>query len=116
MICGYLLARVGIDVIVLEKHADFFRDFRGDTVHPSTLQAIYELGLLDDFLALAHQEVRDVLQQFAHAASLVFADERSVSEAGGHAPNYTTGPRRERACADPTPTIETCSMTAPRRC
>ncbi|HSC19369.1 MAG TPA: FAD-dependent oxidoreductase [Rhizomicrobium sp.] len=58
MICGYLLARAGIDVIVLEKHADFFRDFRGDTVHPSTLQAIYELGLLADFLALPHQEVR----------------------------------------------------------
>ena len=58
MMCGYLLARVGIDVIVLEKHADFFRDFRGDTVHPSTLQAIYELGLLDEFLALPHQEVR----------------------------------------------------------
>ena len=58
MICGYLLARAGIDVIVLEKHADFFRDFRGDTVHPSTLQAIYELGLLDEFLALPHQEVR----------------------------------------------------------
>src|SRR5436305_3377064 len=58
MVCGYLLARAGIDVVVLEKHADFFRDFRGDTVHPSTLQAIYELGLLDEFLALPHQEVR----------------------------------------------------------
>ena len=58
MICGYLLARAGIDVVVLEKHADFFRDFRGDTVHPSTLQAIYELGLLNEFLALPHQEVR----------------------------------------------------------
>jgi 2-polyprenyl-6-methoxyphenol hydroxylase-like FAD-dependent oxidoreductase len=58
MVCGYLLARAGIDVIVLEKHADFFRDFRGDTVHPSTLQAIYELGLLDEFLKLPHEEVR----------------------------------------------------------
>ena len=58
MVCGYLLARAGIDVVVLEKHADFLRDFRGDTVHPSTLQAIYELGLLDEFLALPHQEVR----------------------------------------------------------
>jgi len=58
MMCGYLLARGGIDVIVLEKHADFFRDFRGDTIHPSTLQVMDELGLLEDFLALPHQEVR----------------------------------------------------------
>ncbi|HEY1637760.1 MAG TPA: FAD-dependent oxidoreductase [Rhizomicrobium sp.] len=58
MLCGYLLARAGIDVIVLEKHADFFRDFRGDTVHPSTLEVFYELGLLDEFLALPHTEVR----------------------------------------------------------
>ncbi len=58
MICGYLLARAGIDVVVLEKHADFLRDFRGDTVHPSTLEVIWELGLLEDFLALPHQEVR----------------------------------------------------------
>ena len=47
---GYLLARSGIDVLVLEKHADFFRDFRGDTIHPSTLQLMHELGLLDAFL------------------------------------------------------------------
>jgi 2-polyprenyl-6-methoxyphenol hydroxylase-like FAD-dependent oxidoreductase len=58
MICGYLLARAGIDVVVLEKHADFLRDFRGDTVHPSTLEVIWELGLLEEFLALPHQEVR----------------------------------------------------------
>jgi 2-polyprenyl-6-methoxyphenol hydroxylase-like FAD-dependent oxidoreductase len=58
MMCGYLLARAGIDVIVLEKHRDFFRDFRGDTIHPSTLQVMDELGLLEDFLALPHQEVR----------------------------------------------------------
>jgi 2-polyprenyl-6-methoxyphenol hydroxylase-like FAD-dependent oxidoreductase len=60
MICGYLLARAGIDVIVLEKHADFLRDFRGDTVHPSTLEVFYELGLLAEFLALPHQEVRQL--------------------------------------------------------
>ena len=47
MICGYLLARAGVDVIVLEKHKDFLRDFRGDTIHPSTLELIAELGLLD---------------------------------------------------------------------
>ncbi|MBV9233448.1 MAG: FAD-dependent oxidoreductase [Candidatus Eremiobacteraeota bacterium] len=53
---GVLLARAGIEVIVLEKYRDFFRDFRGDTVHPSTLQLLYELGWLDDFLALPHDE------------------------------------------------------------
>ncbi len=58
MMLGLLLARAGIDVTVLEKHADFLRDFRGDTVHPSTLQLIHELGLLDEFLARPHQEVR----------------------------------------------------------
>ncbi len=51
MMLGLLLARAGIDVTVLEKHADFLRDFRGDTVHPSTLQLMHELGLLDEFLA-----------------------------------------------------------------
>lgn len=55
---GLLLARAGIDVTVLEKHADFLRDFRGDTVHPSTLQIMHELGILDDFLARPHQELR----------------------------------------------------------
>ena len=57
---GYLLARAGVDVVVLEKHADFFRDFRGDTVHPSTLEVMAELGLLDRFLARPHQELRYV--------------------------------------------------------
>ena len=56
MMAGYLLARAGIDVVVLEKHTDFNRDFRGDTIHPSTLDLIYELGLLDEFLKLPHQE------------------------------------------------------------
>ena len=55
---GYLLARHGVETVVLEKHADFFRDFRGDTIHPSTLQVMDELGLLDDFLKLPHQEIR----------------------------------------------------------
>jgi 2-polyprenyl-6-methoxyphenol hydroxylase-like FAD-dependent oxidoreductase len=57
---GYLLARAGVEVVVLEKHADFFRDFRGDTIHPSTLEVVYELGLLDDFLKRPHQEIREV--------------------------------------------------------
>src|SRR6516165_8997903 len=56
MMLGYLLARAGLDVAVLEKHADFLRDFRGDTIHPSTLELMHELGLLTDFLALPHQE------------------------------------------------------------
>jgi 2-polyprenyl-6-methoxyphenol hydroxylase-like FAD-dependent oxidoreductase len=57
MMLGFLLARAGVRVIVLEKHADFLRDFRGDTVHPSTLELIYELGLLDEFLRLPHHKV-----------------------------------------------------------
>jgi 2-polyprenyl-6-methoxyphenol hydroxylase-like FAD-dependent oxidoreductase len=58
MMLGYLLGRAGIDVAVLEKHADFFRDFRGDTVHPSTLQVMDELGLIDGFLKLPHQRIQ----------------------------------------------------------
>ena len=54
---GFLLARAGVDIVVLEKHADFFRDFRGDTIHPSTLELMHELGLLDEFLQLPHQKV-----------------------------------------------------------
>ena len=60
MMLGLLLARAGVDVLVLEKHADFLRDFRGDTIHPSTLEVIHELGLLDAFLRLPHQEVREL--------------------------------------------------------
>jgi len=57
MMLGFLLARAGVRVIVLEKHADFLRDFRGDTIHPSTFELMHELGLLDQFLQLPHQEV-----------------------------------------------------------
>jgi 2-polyprenyl-6-methoxyphenol hydroxylase-like FAD-dependent oxidoreductase len=60
IMAGYLLARAGVPVIVLEKHADFFRDFRGDTIHPSTLELMYELGLLEKFLKQPHQEVREL--------------------------------------------------------
>ncbi len=60
VMAGYLLARAGVPVIVLEKHADFFRDFRGDTIHPSTLELMYELGLLEKFLKQPHQEVREL--------------------------------------------------------
>ena len=57
---GYLLARAGIRTLILEKHKDFLRDFRGDTVHASMLEVIYELGLLDEFLKRPHQELREI--------------------------------------------------------
>jgi 2-polyprenyl-6-methoxyphenol hydroxylase-like FAD-dependent oxidoreductase len=60
MMLGYLLARAGVDVLVLEKHGDFLRDFRGDTVHPSTLEVMHELGLLEAFLKRPHQEARQL--------------------------------------------------------
>jgi 2-polyprenyl-6-methoxyphenol hydroxylase-like FAD-dependent oxidoreductase len=65
---GYLLARAGIPVIVLEKHKDFFRDFRGDTIHPSTLELMYELGMLEEFLKLPHQELQRIGGQFGDFA------------------------------------------------
>jgi 2-polyprenyl-6-methoxyphenol hydroxylase-like FAD-dependent oxidoreductase len=63
MMLGYLLARAGVPVMVLEKHGDFLRDFRGDTIHPSTLELMHELGLLEDFLKLPHQEARQLAGQ-----------------------------------------------------
>ncbi len=73
MMLGFLLARAGVDVVVLEKHADFLRDFRGDTIHPSTLEVIHELGLLDDFLSRPHQEVRE-LRAVVGGAEIPIAD------------------------------------------
>jgi len=64
MMAGLLFARAGIDVIVLEKHADFFRDFRGDTIHPSTFQLIHELGMLNDFLKIPQQEIKQLGAMF----------------------------------------------------
>ena len=60
MMLGFLLARAGIDAVVLEKHGDFLRDFRGDTIHPSTLQVMHELGLLEEFLKRPHNELREI--------------------------------------------------------
>jgi 2-polyprenyl-6-methoxyphenol hydroxylase-like FAD-dependent oxidoreductase len=60
IVLGFLLARAGIEVLVLEKHADFFRDFRGDTIHPSTFELMYELGLLQDFLRVPHQQLLQI--------------------------------------------------------
>src|SRR5205814_6055490 len=63
MMLGLLLARAGVNVLVLEKHGDFLRDFRGDTIHPSTLEVMYELGMLEDLLKLPHQPVRQLKGQ-----------------------------------------------------
>ena len=63
MMLGFLLARAGIEILVLEKHADFLRDFRGDTIHPSTLELMYELGLLEEFLKRPHQELKELRGQ-----------------------------------------------------
>lgn len=73
MMLGLLLARAGVDVVVLEKHADFLRDFRGDTVHPSTLEVMHELGFLDRFLALPHQKIMRLSATFGNQ-TLAFAD------------------------------------------
>ena len=73
MMLGFLLARAGIDTVVFEKHADFLRDFRGDTIHPSTLEVMYELGLLEEFLRRPHSEVRQANGQIG-AESVTIAD------------------------------------------
>jgi 2-polyprenyl-6-methoxyphenol hydroxylase-like FAD-dependent oxidoreductase len=73
MMLGYLLARAGVEVLVLEKHADFLRDFRGDTIHSSTLEVIYELGLLEDFLSHPHQELSQIAGQIGEE-TIVLAD------------------------------------------
>ena len=73
MMLGFLLARAGIDVVVLEKHADFLRDFRGDTIHPSTLELMRELGLVDEFLKLPHQKAH-TLKAKVGGREFTFAD------------------------------------------
>ncbi len=77
MMCGYILARAGLKVSVLEKHEDFFRDFRGDTVHPSTMEALSELGLLDDFLKRPHNEFHQ-LSALIGDTTVQVADFRSL--------------------------------------
>jgi 2-polyprenyl-6-methoxyphenol hydroxylase-like FAD-dependent oxidoreductase len=73
MMLGFLLARAGVDTVVLEKHADFLRDFRGDTVHPSTLRVMQELGLLEAFLRRPHQKLRQIAGQVG-GQPIVIAD------------------------------------------
>ena len=77
MMLGYLLARAGVKVLVLEKHGDFLRDFRGDTIHPSTLEVMHELGLLDEFLKLPHQKVYELNAQIGEVR-LTIADFRHL--------------------------------------
>jgi 2-polyprenyl-6-methoxyphenol hydroxylase-like FAD-dependent oxidoreductase len=77
MMLGYLLARAGVKVVVLEKHGDFLRDFRGDTIHPSTLEVMHELGVLDEFLKLPHQKVYELNAQIGEVR-LTIADFRHL--------------------------------------
>jgi 2-polyprenyl-6-methoxyphenol hydroxylase-like FAD-dependent oxidoreductase len=110
---GFLLARAGVEVAVLEKHSDFLRDFRGDTIHPSTLQLMHELGLLDEFLRRPHQEISELhgligdsnvtIADFTHLPTRCkfialmpqwdFLD--FLSEAGGRHPGFHLGMRAE---------------------
>jgi 2-polyprenyl-6-methoxyphenol hydroxylase-like FAD-dependent oxidoreductase len=79
-VLGFLLARAGIDVVVLEKHNDFLRDFRGDTIHPSTLELLAELGLIDEFLKLPHSKVSSVQLQTTSGQSVRVSLERLPSK------------------------------------
>src|SRR5882672_6339148 len=78
-VLGYLLARAGIDVVVLEKHGDFLRDFRGDTIHPSTLEILHEVGLAERFLALPHSEVSTITARTPAGETLSFSLDRIPS-------------------------------------
>jgi 2-polyprenyl-6-methoxyphenol hydroxylase-like FAD-dependent oxidoreductase len=78
---GYLLGRAGVETLVLEKHVDFLRDFRGDTVHPSTLQIMHELGLLDEFLRRPHSELAEISAEIGDASYRI-ADFRHLPSAG----------------------------------
>jgi 2-polyprenyl-6-methoxyphenol hydroxylase-like FAD-dependent oxidoreductase len=71
MMLGFLLARAGVDIIILEKHADFLRDFRGDTIHSSTLELMYELGMLETFLKRPHQELREIVAQVGNETVVI---------------------------------------------
>src|SRR4029434_843193 len=77
---GLLLARAGIDVVVLEKHNDFLRDFRGDTVHPSTLEILGDIGLADQFLELPHSKVSDIALRTTAGETLRFSFKRLPSK------------------------------------
>src|SRR3954462_7556202 len=80
LMLGFLLARAGVDVTVLEKHDDFLRDFRGDTIHPSTLTILQDLGLLERFLELPHQEVAKLSGE-VYGQAVTIADFRHLPAA-----------------------------------
>jgi 2-polyprenyl-6-methoxyphenol hydroxylase-like FAD-dependent oxidoreductase len=80
LMLGYLLARAGVRTVVLEKHDDFLRDFRGDTIHPSTLTVLQDLGLLDSFLELPHQEISELTGQ-VYGETITLADFRHLPAA-----------------------------------
>jgi 2-polyprenyl-6-methoxyphenol hydroxylase-like FAD-dependent oxidoreductase len=90
MMLGYLLARAGVDVVVLEKHTDFFRDFRGDTIHPSTLEVLRELGLFEDFRPLLQNEIRtlDVVVNGTRVSLVDFSTLRGPCDFLGLAPQW----------------------------
>ena len=90
MMLALLLARAGIAVSVLEKHADFLRDFRGDTIHPSTLEIMHELGLLDELLREPHQELREVGAMFGDASFAEYGLSAGVDAATDSA--FAVGP------------------------
>src|SRR5216117_2556360 len=73
MMLGYLLARAGVDVVVLEKHGDFLRDFRGDTIYPSTLEILDQVGLADRFLKLPHREVSTIMGRTPTGQTVAFS-------------------------------------------
>jgi 2-polyprenyl-6-methoxyphenol hydroxylase-like FAD-dependent oxidoreductase len=90
MMLGLLLARAGVDVLVLEKHADFLRDFRGDTIHPSTLEVMHELGLLTELLRLPHQQAREI-SAYVGGVSLPVADFTTCRPGAVSSPSCRSG-------------------------
>ena len=92
MMAGLLLASQGVDVIVLEKHEDFFRDFRGDTIHPATMQVMDELGILEEFLALRHTRMigEAVISKAPSESRATSCDRRSTRKRSGE--TRTGGP------------------------
>src|ERR1700761_3001435 len=92
MVLGLLLARAGVDVTLLEKHGDFLRDFRGDTVHPTTLRLLDELGLWDRFAAMPHSEVRSAKFE-AGGRSVTYIDFGGLAWLGQPFPFVAMGPK-----------------------
>ena len=91
MMLGFLLARAGVRVIVLEKHDDFLRDFRGDTVHPSTLELMHELGLLEDFLKLAaSKSITSACRSATDTVKIALADYRRCATTSPSCRNGTS--------------------------